>query len=102
MGGMHRLVAEGGGRILHQGDVIAELGGKSAGRLDARIGDHANNDHVAYAELLQLQVQIGVGEPTGVPVLVDDDVIGLRLEVVVERAAPCPLAKICRSAPASW
>jgi hypothetical protein len=51
---------KGGGRILHQSDVVAEPGGKSSGRLDAGIGDRTNNDHVAYPEPLELQVEIGV------------------------------------------
>ena len=50
-------------------------------------------DHVAYAELLQLQVEIGIGESTGVPMLVDDDVLGPWLKVVMECATPCPLGK---------
>src|SRR5689334_908166 len=76
------------GRINNQGDLVAEFRGESAGRLDAGVGDHADEDHVAYAELLQLQVEVGVGEPARSPVLVHDDVAGLRPEVVVEGAAP--------------
>ncbi len=57
MGGMHGLVAEGGGRIPHQGDVIAEFDGKSADRLDGGIGDHADNDHVADAKQKPLFVE---------------------------------------------
>src|SRR3954469_20677742 len=45
------------------------------------------------AELLQLKVEIGVGEPTRSPVLMHDDVTGLRLEVIVECAAPRVLGK---------
>ena len=91
--GMHGFWTGGGGCILHQSDVEAELHGKPAGYLDAGVGDHANKDHVANVELSQLLVEIGVGQPTRSPMLVHDDVTELRLEIVVERATPRSLGE---------
>jgi hypothetical protein len=55
--GVHRFSAQVGGRVLHQGDVVAELHRKAPCRLDADVGDHADDDHPLNAELLELLVQ---------------------------------------------
>ena len=59
--GMHGFWTGGGGCILHQSDVKAELHGKPTGYLDAGVGDHADNNDVADAELLQLYGEWIVG-----------------------------------------
>jgi hypothetical protein len=40
--------------------VITERLGKSTSRLGAGVGEYADKDYAANAELLQLQVEIGV------------------------------------------
>ena len=52
VGGVHRLVAEGRGRVLDQRDMIAELLAKPAGRFDAGVGDHADQDDLLDPVLL--------------------------------------------------
>ena len=42
---MHRLSAEGRRRILHKGDVVAEVHAETASRFDAGIRQHANDDN---------------------------------------------------------
>jgi hypothetical protein len=76
--GMHRFSAQVGGRVLHQGDVVAELHRKAPCRLDAGVGDHADDDHALNAELLELLVEVRVGEPARPPVLVHDEAAGKR------------------------
>src|ERR1700677_5016777 len=52
------------------------------------LGDLAYQDDAADAVLLELQIKIGVGKAAGSPMLVDNDIAGLGLEVVVERSSP--------------
>src|SRR5437764_15431602 len=56
--------AEGGGRILDKGDVTAELHAKASGRLDAGVGDQADENELLEPALFELGVEIGVGEAT--------------------------------------
>src|SRR6516225_9978930 len=72
--GMHLRVPEGGGRVAYQRDVVAELHCVLGGRLNAGVGNQADNDHVRYAVLLKLHVQIGVGKNALTPMLGGDDV----------------------------
>ena len=60
---MHGLLAERGGGVLDQGDVVPEFHAKAAGRLDAGAGDHADQHDAADAVLLELQIEIGVAKP---------------------------------------
>src|SRR5208337_4815459 len=68
--------------------VIPELHAEAAGRLDAGVGDHTDQDDATNAVLLELQIEIGVGEAARSPMLVDNDIARLGLEVIVERTAP--------------
>jgi hypothetical protein len=43
--------------------MVAELGSDAAGRLDAGIGDEANQDDVRDPLLLEQEVEIRVSEP---------------------------------------
>ena len=93
VGGVHRLGAEVGGGVGHQGDVVAELHRIAARGLDAGVGDHADDDHPLDAELLELLVEVGVGEPARPPVFEHHHIVRLRLEVVVEGPAPAALGE---------
>ncbi len=95
---MHRLSARGRRRIRHEGDVIAEFHAETAGRFDAGIRQHANDDDLFDPKLFQLVVEVCVCETALRPVLFDNDVAVLRFEIVVERVPPqVPLAKGWRS-----
>jgi hypothetical protein len=85
---MHRLPAEGRRRILHESDVVAEFHAETAGRFDAGIRQHANDDNLVDPKLFQLVVEVGVRETALRPVLFDNDVALLRLEIIVKRPAP--------------
>ena len=93
MGGMHHFFFEGRRGVTYEGDVITQLHRKAACGFDAGIGKQADDDHMGDALLLQLKVQIGIGEPALAPVLLNDDVAALRHEVRVPLTAPCALGK---------
>jgi hypothetical protein len=69
-GGVHRLLAKCRGRILHERDVVAEFHPEASGRLDAGVGDHAHEDDFSDVVLLELEVEVGVGEAALSPVSV--------------------------------
>src|SRR5271156_5540103 len=101
MGGVHRLMAEGGGGVPDQRDVISELHAEAAGRFDARVGDHADQDDMTNAVLLELHVEIGVGKAARSPMLVDNDIARPGLEVVMERSTPTVFGEDLRVGPGS-
>lgn len=90
---MHRLPAEGCRRILHEGDVVAELHPKTAGRYDAGIRQHTDDDDLLDPVLLQLVVEVGVGKATLRPTLFNDNVALPRLEIRMKFTAPGALGK---------
>jgi len=51
-------------------------------------GDEADDDELMDAVLLELQIQIGVGEAAGTPMLRCDDLAWLRLELGTDLASP--------------
>ena len=59
---MHRFSAEGRRRILHERDMVAEFHAETAGRFDAGIRQHANNDNLFAPMLFQLVVEVCVRE----------------------------------------
>src|SRR5262249_4684636 len=67
---------------------IAELGGKANRRLDAGMRDESDDDELVDAVLLELQIQVRVGEAAGAPVLRGDNLAWLGLECDTELAAP--------------
>ena len=71
---LHAFGAEGRRRVLHQGDVVAELHAVASGGFDAAIGDQADENDLLDTVLLELGVEIGVGETALRPVLFDNDV----------------------------
>ena len=88
---VHGFATEGGGGILDQGDVIPEFHAEAAGRFDTRVRNHADQDDVANAVLLELKIEIGIREAARSPMLPDNDIARLGLEVIMNRADPnCP------------
>src|SRR5215469_16530592 len=51
--------------------------------------DESDDDELMYAVLLELQVQVGVGEATGTPVFLCDNLTRRRHEFGTELATPC-------------
>src|SRR6516165_3923250 len=51
--------------------------------------DESDDDEPMYAVLLELQVQVGVGEATGTPVFLGDNLTWRRHEFGTELATPC-------------
>src|SRR5262245_21949497 len=74
--------------VLYHRDLVAELSGKANGRFDAGMGYESNDNELMDAMVLELQVQIRVGEATGTPMLRGDDLSRLRLELATDLATP--------------
>src|SRR5262249_41558399 len=53
------------------------------------MGDESDDDELMDAVLLELQVQVGVGEATGTPVFLRDNLTWRRHEFGTELATPC-------------
>ncbi|MNP36594.1 hypothetical protein D3C76_1299960 [compost metagenome] len=88
VGGTHGFRRERRRGIGHQGHVVAQFRGEAAGGLDAGIGQHSDQDHPLHPVLLELVVEVGVGEAAGAPVLLDHHVLLRRLEVRVPFPTP--------------
>ena len=87
--GVHHLVRVVRGRVLHHGDLVAQLGGVANGRFDAGVRDHPDDDELMSAVFLELQVQVGVGEAAGAPIFLCDNLTWRWHEFGAERATPC-------------
>jgi hypothetical protein len=57
-----------------------------------------DDDELMDAALLELQIQICVGEAAGTPMLTGDDLAWLVLELSTELAAPCAVFDSLRQA----
>src|SRR5205807_1399417 len=67
--GVHLLIRVIRRCVFYHRDVIAELSGKANRRFDAGVGYESDHDELMDAVLLELQIQIRVGEAAGTPVL---------------------------------
>src|SRR5262249_51593755 len=52
-------------RVFYHRDLVAELSGKSNGRFDAGMCDESDDDELVDAVVLELQIQVRVGEAAG-------------------------------------
>src|SRR5438876_12392581 len=68
--------------------MIAEFHSKAPRGLDAGVGNHADQDDLLDTMLLELRIEIGVGEAALCPMFVDDDISLLRPEFRMKLAAP--------------
>src|SRR5215470_12310174 len=75
-------------RVFYHRDVVAEFSGKANGRFDAGMRDESDDDEPMDAVLLELQIQICVGEAAGTPMLRSDDLAWLWLEPGTHLATP--------------
>src|SRR6516225_1126788 len=87
--GVHHLVRVIRRSVLHHGNVITELGGIAHSRFDAGMRNESDDDELMDAVLLELQVQIGVGETAGTPVFLGYNLTWRRHEFGTELATPC-------------
>src|SRR5262245_13084272 len=86
--GVHLLIRVIRRRVFYHRDLVTELGGKANGRFDAGMRYESDDDELMDAVLLELQIQIRVGEATGTPMLCGDDLARLRLELGTDLATP--------------
>src|SRR5262245_12439303 len=89
--GMHLLVRVAGGRVPHHRDLVAKLNAEADRRLHTGVRDESNEDELMDAMLLELQIQIGIGEATGTPMLEGQDVARSRREFAADLATPRPV-----------
>src|SRR5215472_12564757 len=87
--GVHRLIRVIHRRVSHHRDLVAKLGGEANGRFDASMRYEPDDDELMDPVFLELQVQIGVGEAAGTPMLRRDDLTWLGHELGPDLAAPC-------------
>src|SRR5262245_46251281 len=81
-------------RITNQCDVIAELHREARRRIDACVGKQPGDDDMTDVVLLQLHVEVGIGEAALSPVLPDDDVTVPRREIGMELTSPRSLREV--------
>src|SRR5216684_1962612 len=79
--GVHLLIRVIRRRIFYHRDLVAELSGKANGRFDAGMCDESDDYELTDAVLLELQIQICMGEATGTPMLRGNNLAWLRLEI---------------------
>src|ERR1700736_530322 len=86
--GVHLLIRVIRRRVFHHRDIVAELSGKANGRFDAGMRYESDDDELMDAVILELQVQICVGEATGAPMVCGDNLARLRLELGTDLTPP--------------
>ena len=84
----HAFVIEGGGRILDESDMVAELHAEASGGFDAGIRHEADEDDLLDPPLCELGVEVGIGEATLSPVLEHDDNAKAGAEFGMELSGP--------------
>ena len=65
---VHACRLEGGGRILHERDVVAKLHAEASSALHASVPYHVDEDDPLDPPLGELGVEIGIGEAALRPV----------------------------------
>src|SRR5262249_57528517 len=91
--GVHRLVRVARSRMLDHRHLVAELGSEADGGLDTGMGEESDDDESMNAVILELQIQVSVGEATGAPVFERHDIARPRLELVADLAPPRPFGE---------
>src|SRR3974390_3283964 len=82
--GMHFFIRVIRRRVFYQRDHVAAFRGVANGRFDAGMCYQSDHDELMDAVLLELQVQVGVGEATGTPVFLGDNLTWRRHEFGTE------------------
>ena len=86
--GLHLPVRVIRGRVPDHRDLVAKLGGITDGCLDAGVRDESHDKEPVNPVLLELQIQIRVGETAGTPMLEGHDIARSRLELRADFATP--------------
>jgi hypothetical protein len=73
--------------------VIAEFHSETAGRLNAGVRNHADEDDLFDSVLFKLLVEVSVGKAALRPMLLDDDVSLVRDKVRMPLTAPSTLCE---------
>ena len=71
---MHLSIRVVRSRILHHGGLISEFGGVANRGLHTRVRDQSNDNEFVNTVFLELEIQIGVGETPGTPMLGSHDI----------------------------
>src|SRR5262249_21589215 len=69
--------------------VITKLGGIANGHFDARMRYQSDDDELVDAMLLELKIQIRIGEAAGAPMFAGDDLARLGDKLGAKFATPC-------------
>jgi hypothetical protein len=85
---MHVVIRVTRCRIFYDRDLVAKLCGVAYGRLHTGMRDQSDDDELMNAVPLELDIQIGVGETAGPPMLLGNDFARLRLKFGADLAAP--------------
>jgi hypothetical protein len=75
-------------RVFDHRDLVAKFSGITNRCLHTRMGYEPDDDELLDAVLLELQIQIRVGETTGAPMLMGDDLACPRCEFAANLPAP--------------
>src|SRR5215510_7471058 len=86
--GVHLLIRVVRRCVFYHRDLVTKLSGKANGRFDAGMCYESDDDELMDAVFLELQIQVGIGEATGTPMLLGHDVARLRREFVADLATP--------------
>src|SRR5690349_21330699 len=86
--GAHVFIRVIRGCVFHHRDLVTKLSGVTNSRLDASVGDESDDDELMDAVLLELQIQVCVGEATRTPMFLGSDFAWSRLEFVPDFTAP--------------
>jgi hypothetical protein len=85
---VHFLIRVICGRVFYHCNLVAKLSSKPNSCLHARMCDEPDDDELMDAVVLELQIQISVGEATGTPVLRGDNLAWLRVELGTVKWTP--------------
>jgi hypothetical protein len=94
---VHRLIRVIRCRVSHHRDLVAQLSGKANGRFDAGMRYEPDDDELMDPVCLELQIQIGVGEAAGTPMLGCDDLAWLGTNSGRISPPHVPYSKVFRS-----
>src|SRR5258707_8680412 len=86
--GVHRLAGEGRCCIANQRHMVSQFHTDATRGLDAGISNHPDDDKFLVTMAPEQMVQIRVWETTRTPMLLDEDIVRLELEIVVKGASP--------------
>src|SRR5262249_7975051 len=92
--GVHLLVGVVRGRVFHDRNLVAEFSRKANGCFDAGMRDQSDDDELMDAVVVELQIQIRIGEAAGTPVLRGDNLARFRLEFRAISPPHVPYSKL--------